>query len=459
MSKTLEQNLCSRSFGYAFVRNIFARPLLHLFYRKIDIIGAKDVPDTGPVIFAPNHQNALMDALVILCAKNRQPVFVARADIFQKPMIAAILNFLRILPIYRKRDGGNSSDNNQETFDLLPKVLHARYAVGIMPEGNHNEIKRLRMLQKGIFRIAMLAQEKYGNSSMVKIIPVGIEYTSTNKFRSDVMIRFGTAIELSDFYNQYAENQARAFKQMQDALMEKMREGMIDITSDQYYREIERLRVLYMDQALQQLGMDCRKAEDRLVAQQKIIAALQKHEQTQPDDMQALCLEVRTYLDGIEKHRLNDWVIERQPASLMGLLARCVVAILGIPFWILGVILNYPPYKISFLASRNVKDPQFISSVQFVAGLVLYPLYHLIAIVLMVLFIPCIWGKFVMVALIVPLGVIAYEYTLSIKKLIMRFRFWFSKRNKKTEIMEIIGLRKSIFDKMKEVLGDAGSCS
>ena len=285
MAKTLEQKMCTRSLGYAFVRNFLVRPALHLFYRKLDVIGAKDVPNSGPVIFTPNHQNALMDALLILCTKNRQPVFVARADIFQKPLIIAVLHFLRILPIYRKRDGGSASDNNQETFELIPKVLQSGQSVGIMPEGIHNKYKRLQMLQKGVFRLAMQAQEKFGNSPMIKIIPVGIEYTSTNKFRSDVIVKYGKVLEASDFYDLYVENQAKAFKQMQDALMAKMREEMIDIVSDQYYNEIERLRVLYLRKATKRLGLKYRKAEDRLKAQQKIIATLQNYEKTNPDEM------------------------------------------------------------------------------------------------------------------------------------------------------------------------------
>ena len=451
MTKTLEQKLCNHSLGYAFVRNVFVRPALYFYYRKIDVIGAKDVPDSGPVIFTPNHQNALMDALAILCTKNRQPVFVARADIFQKPLIIAVLNFLRILPVYRKRDGGNSSDNNMETFDLILKVLHSQQAVGIMPEGTHNEIKRLRMLQKGVFRMAMQAQEKYGSSPAVKIVPVGIEYTSTHKLRSDVIVRYGKAIELSDFYGLYAENPARAFKQMQNTLMEKMREGMIDISSEQYYREIENLRTLYQKRAVQRLGLDSRNAGHRLQAQQKTIAALQQYELTNPDEMSALCHEVGNYLAIIKKHNLSDWMIERQPYSLAGLLGRSILAIFGIPFWIAGMIFNYLPYKLSAFASRKVKDPQFVSSVQYVAGLVLYPICHFIAIVLLVIFVPCIWGKFIMSALLLPLGVFAYQYYISIKKLGARFRFWFAGKNKNADLLEAIELRKSIFGKMERV--------
>ena len=452
MSKTLEQKLSKRSLGYAFVRNFFVSPAFHFYYRKVDVIGAKDVPDTGPVIFTPNHQNALMDALAILCTKNRQPVFVARADIFQKPLIIAILHFLRILPIFRKRDGGNSSDNNQETFDMIPKVLHSRQAVGIMPEGVHNERKRLGMLQKGIFRLAMQAQAEYGNRPMIKIIPVGIDYTSANKFQSDVMIRYGEAIELSDFYDLYAENPARAFRQLQDALSEKMKEGMIHITNDQYYSEIERLRVLYQRRAAQRLGLDVRKAEHRLQAQQKIIAALQEYDRSTPDEMAGLCLATKKYLDIVNKHNLRDWVVEHQPYSLIGLLGQSILALVCFPFWILGMLFNYAPYKLSELASRKIKDPQFISSVQCVAGMVFFPLYYLIMAVLLVIFVPCVWGKIIMPLLMLPLGFFAYKYYLSIRKLDARFRFWSGKRRKNAEILQAIELRKEIFRKMEQVV-------
>jgi len=452
MAKTLEQKLCSRSWGYAAFRNLIVQPSIHLFYRKVDVIGAETVPDTGPVIFAPNHQNALMDALSILCAKDRQPVFVARADIFQKPLIIYILHSLRILPIYRKRDGGNSSDNNQETFDLILKILLSGQSVGIMPEGTHNEIKRLRMLQKGVFRLAMLAQEKHGKTPAVTIVPVGLEYTSTNKFRSDVMVRFGKAVELSDFYDIYVENPAKAFKQMQDVLMAKMREGMVDIASEQHYKEIERLRVLYQRQAVQRLDLDYRNVEHRLHAQQKIIAALQEYATSNPGEMSALCLAVRDYLDVIKKYDTDDCVIEHQPYSLAGLSGRSLLSFLGIPFWILGVLFNYIPFKISTFASRKVKDPQFVSSVQFVAGLALYPLYHLMMTILLVIFIPCIWGKIIMPLLMIPLGVFAWEYSVSIKKLGARFRFWWNKQRKMPEILEAIELRKDIFERMEGVL-------
>jgi 1-acyl-sn-glycerol-3-phosphate acyltransferase len=439
MDNKLEKKLRKRSFGYTLFRNLYILPAIYLFYRKILVFGTENIPDKGAVIFTPNHQNALMDALLVLCCKNRQPVFVARADIFQKQkqMIIKFLHFLRILPIYRKRDGGNSLDNNQETFELIVKVLDSGQAVGIMPEGTHSELKRLRMLQKGLFRLSMQVQEKYENEPMVKIVPVGLEFTSTNKFRADVTIKFGKPIEVSDFYNLYVENQAKAYKKMQNHLSEKIKELMINIENTQFYLQINDLRILYGQQST---------SRNRLQAEQKIIAALEKYAQTEPDEMAALSDATDKYTDILLAHNLRDWVVRKQPYSPLALLVRSLIAIVGIPFWICGLIFNYIPYKLTALASTKIEDPQFVSSVLFVVGIVVFPLYYLLSISLCFILIPCIYGKITIALSMFPLGMFAYRYYISMKKLSARFRFY--KNRKSDQMLEAVKLREYIFGKL-----------
>src|SRR5665811_1721793 len=76
-----------------------------IYYKRITVVGYEKIPVKTPVIFAPNHQNALMDAFAVMFPARKHVVFMARADIFKKPAIAKILNMLQILPIYRIRDG------------------------------------------------------------------------------------------------------------------------------------------------------------------------------------------------------------------------------------------------------------------------------------------------------------------------------------------------------------------
>ena len=62
---------------YPYVRSFFFH-----YYGKVEINGKENIPRGEPVIFAPNHQNALMDALIVLFSAPQDVVFLARADIF-----------------------------------------------------------------------------------------------------------------------------------------------------------------------------------------------------------------------------------------------------------------------------------------------------------------------------------------------------------------------------------------
>ena len=59
-------------------------------YFRTKIHNKKNIPKDEIIIYTPNHQNALMDALALLAKVDSEPVFLARADIFKKPTINAL---------------------------------------------------------------------------------------------------------------------------------------------------------------------------------------------------------------------------------------------------------------------------------------------------------------------------------------------------------------------------------
>ena len=106
-----------------FLLKIAERIAFSAFYRKVEVIGRKNIPYGNPIIFTPNHQNALMDALAVLNTCGMNTVFMARADIFKKKRQADMLTFLKILPIYRMRDGTDELSKNNEIFNLALMIL------------------------------------------------------------------------------------------------------------------------------------------------------------------------------------------------------------------------------------------------------------------------------------------------------------------------------------------------
>ena len=108
------------------------------FYGEYIVLGKENIPNEGPVIFAPNHLNALMDALAIhsISPDHYATVFLARSDMFKKKVVANLLTFAKIMPAFRIRDGIENLGKNAEIFDRCVEVLETNNAMGIMPEGN-----------------------------------------------------------------------------------------------------------------------------------------------------------------------------------------------------------------------------------------------------------------------------------------------------------------------------------
>ena len=129
-------------------------------YRKISVSGLENIPEDGAVLLSPNHTNTLMDALVVLQAGSDAKVFGARADMFNKPLIAKIMYFLRILPMVRQRDGLRNVLKNHETFETIVETLEHGVPFCLFPEGRHRPAHSLLPLGKGILHCCLECQEK-----------------------------------------------------------------------------------------------------------------------------------------------------------------------------------------------------------------------------------------------------------------------------------------------------------
>ena len=183
--------------AYAILR-YYVDAVLKLSYKRIRYTGLENIPTDGAVIYAPNHANALMDALIILAMDPKPKVFVARADIFRNRTLAKIFKFLKIMPIMRMRDGINEVKKNNDTIVKAVDVLKDKIPFCIFPEGQHLAKHSAQPLSKGIFRIAFQAMELMGDTPLY-IVPVGLQYGNFFRFRSTVRVEAGKPINVGEF--------------------------------------------------------------------------------------------------------------------------------------------------------------------------------------------------------------------------------------------------------------------
>lgn len=112
------------SVWYWILQKFWVRVNFYLYYKKIGIFNDHLIPSNRSIIIAPNHQNALMDAIAFVSQPPKQRIFLTRADVFNKPFVERILYFMKMLPIFRIRDGRSSLQKNEEIFDTAVEILH-----------------------------------------------------------------------------------------------------------------------------------------------------------------------------------------------------------------------------------------------------------------------------------------------------------------------------------------------
>lgn len=213
---------------------------LRLNFRKLVFIGRKEnVSKNQPVIFAPNHRNALLDALLIVYASyhTKQVVFLARADIFKQKFIAWILRGMRIIPVFRIRDGKDNLDKNRDIFRNAARILKKSNPIALFPEGRHNPKQSLLPIQKAVPRIVLPTEASVGFELNSQIVPVSIYYRDIFGFLSDAYITFGTPIEVSKYKELYEENPSLAGNQLRQELEKSLKSMVVNIWNDEFYDE------------------------------------------------------------------------------------------------------------------------------------------------------------------------------------------------------------------------------
>ncbi len=208
---------------------------LRFFFGGIDVTGKKNIPDNAAIIFAPNHQGAFMDAMLVGTSAKQPVHFLTRADIFKKPLVIAILKSLHMMAIYRIRDGIKSLSQNDAVFQACFEILSKNKAILIFPEGNHAYDYYLRPISKGASRLALDARDALDSNKKLYIIPTGINYFSHRWPFAKVKLHFGEPIDAEIYMETYGTNKQKAYNAFKEDLSVAMKKTLILAENDENY--------------------------------------------------------------------------------------------------------------------------------------------------------------------------------------------------------------------------------
>ena len=89
-----------------------------IFFRRIEVEGVENVPDTGPVLLLPNHPNALVDALVIVMQLKRPVSLTAKSTLADNAVLKFFIKASKIILFHRKQDSELGADPSRNVKAL-----------------------------------------------------------------------------------------------------------------------------------------------------------------------------------------------------------------------------------------------------------------------------------------------------------------------------------------------------
>jgi 1-acyl-sn-glycerol-3-phosphate acyltransferase len=344
------------------------------YFKSIEVAERRHIPAHGPVIFACNHPHSITDALVLGYGTGRMLHFLAHSGLFSMRLKAWFLRNSGVIPIYRARDVADAADANIAMFAACHEVLGQGGAIGIFPEGTSAEERRVQKLKTGTARIALGAEHGSGWSLGVQIVPVGLNFESSNRFRSRILIRFGAPLFASAYQTTYTADPIAAATALTADLQQALQREVVNVEqteSEQLVRDVEEI---YRDELLGRSEIRVPGAthfQKSQAVSREFARALDYFQDTNPEILWGFSRRLRRYNTMRKTMKLKDDMLrsERGPGVRKELGRILVMGLAGLPWALLGLIGNYVPYRLTGLLTRRLApDRTKIHFTQFMLG-------------------------------------------------------------------------------------------
>ena len=342
-----------------------------MFYRRVDVVGLEHVPAAGPLLVAGNHQNGLVDPMLLIATMPRTLRPLAKSSLFRHPLIAPFLALAHALPVYRRQDADGDTSRNAATFRAVSSALTQGQAIVIFPEGVSQPEPTLKALRTGAARLVLEAEA--AGAPPITLLPVGLVLHEPGTFRDGQgLILVGDPVETKDCVALHRTDPTAAGHRLTERLTEALRRQIVEA------EDRETLRLMRLMERVWREESD---APPRLASAEWLQRASRAYRwlrREAPADVQRFRQEVEAYAESLDELGITPATLGRAyaPSVVARYAAREVVPLLlGVPLAALGIVLHALPYALLWLGIRVARPaPDTEATYKLTGDLVIYPL-------------------------------------------------------------------------------------
>ncbi len=429
-----------------------ARALAGVFYRRVDVLGAANVPDRGPLLLVSNHPNGLVDPMLLIGWLGRVPRFLAKSTLWSNPAVLPLLLAARVVPVHRHQDEGADPSRNRETFERCHAELAGGAAVALFPEGISHDAPGLQPLRTGAARIALGAEAAHGPLG-VRIVCVGLTFERRETFRTRALLQVGEPIDVAPLVGPGGADDREAVR----ALTERIEAGLRDVTLDHASwdeAELVQEAVALLPAGTQDLPREPSLVE-RVPLRQRFLEGYVQLREREPDRVGAAVRALRDYRGELAALGLEDRHVR---ASYRGALAwglkRVALLLALLPVALAGTPLNWPPYRLAgTAAARPGLGADQPATYKVLASLVLFPLFWVVESVLLGLWLGSALAGAVALLASAPVARATLHFWETAGLLARELRAWRRTRRDAGRIERLRAGREALADEILELAG------
>lgn len=403
------------------------RLAVELYFVDVQSVGRTNIPAEGPLIFAANHPNSIMDTVILGTQTNRQISYMAKSGLFRNPLVAWLFNQCGVIPIHRNpgKDGAN-----EDAFRTAFEVLERGGTIGIFPEGRNSMEREMFEIKTGTARIALGAEARNDYGLGVRILPVGLNFQNRDRFLSSVLVRFGEPIDVGRWAAAHKKDGREAVKDLTDHVQGRLRELATHIEGARAQDLVRDIHTIYgqrlLESVLAQREEDKRNAaflwdelregefddtpiwddlldegedkglpgrvldrfkgahevgelDDQFFIQQRIAKAIDYYDKNDPELVQDMKRRVWRYKDHLRQVQLKHDFFDRPPQTLSfrkeAIRFTTYMIAFAIPAaW--GFLHNVLPYVITRFFALRAPDEAQRAITGLLAGMAAYPAFY-----------------------------------------------------------------------------------
>lgn len=420
---------------------------IRLYYAEVRVNNKHHLnPENQPLIIIANHPNTLIDAWVIgmLC---KQPIyFMAKATFFDSKFKKKLLSALNMIPINRKSEAKTKGVSNQDSLNACYQILGEGKTLVVFPEGTSYKERVLRELKTGTARIALETEKLHEGKLNLQVVAVGINYSQSEKFRSNILIDIDKPQDIKEYYELYLKDKKEAVVQLTNDFRQRLERVLVTTETKEEEQLIEDV---YNILNTKYIPSDDKGVQREVKELKEIKNHLDEKKLLQPWRIEEIRQKVKAIDWKLEKMKIRADFLDRKFRSLLffrQLLTSLLFVVFALPLAFFGLIHNYGQYVFTdWLVPKISKDIEYYAPLAILIGFVIYPLTYFAFLCLAYYYFDFHWLGLLIYFVSMPLtGIFAYWFFKYLKHISYKWRYMWLMIDQKEIIKEIQAERQAL---------------